>query len=171
MGARPCSFRETRQIKPVYTNQTTYNTRRSTVTWFSTNQFSHGGTPPPNVSYASIDIDPLFDDQIFSVSISQNAMPTSPPLHQKRGEAYIVSIRDALEPHSFYKQLLQWDSSLIAPQVPSIADAIVNGGLHVCADGAYMPDLHQGAQAWAFSTTEQTILWKNVGPLLASPLL
>jgi hypothetical protein len=88
----------------------------------------------------------------------------------KEGDVHIVFNEGTPEPHSFYHRLLQWDMSLIAPQVTPIAAAIMSGDLHVCADGAYMPDLQQGAHAWVFATTDQTILWKNVGPSPGFPI-
>jgi hypothetical protein len=160
-----------RRHKQICANQTNHNTRRSAVPWFSTTKFSEEDSLPANALNASMDVDPLFDDHLFRVSVSPNAMPNRPPMVcPKGGDMHIVFNEGTPEPHSFYHQLLQWDMSLIAPQVTPIAAAIMSGDLHVCADGAYMPNLQQGAQAWVFATPDQTILWKNVGPSPGLPI-
>jgi hypothetical protein len=152
-------------------HQSNHNTRHSSVPWLSTNHFSEVTSKPADAIVASMDIDPLYDDHLFRVSVSPNAMPNHlPTVCLKGGDAHIVFKEGTPEPHSFYHQLLQWDMSLIAPQVTPIADAIRNGDLHVCADGAYMPDLQQGAQAWVFSMADQTILWKSAGPSPGLPI-
>jgi hypothetical protein len=161
-----------RRYHQICVHQSNYNTRRSSVPWFSTNHFSDVTSKPADAIVASMDIDPLYNDHLFRVSVSPNAMPNHlPTVCPKGGSAHIVFKEGAQEPHSFYHHLLQWDMSLLAPQVAPIADAIRNGDLHVCADGAYMPDLQQGAQAWVFSTADQHILGKLLDLLLAYILI
>ena len=67
-------------------------------------------------------------------------------------------------PHPYYQQLLNWNTNTILPAIPSIATALVNGTLHICADGSYIKETLQGSHAWVFATSKQHIIWKGAGP-------
>ncbi len=87
-------------------HQSVHNTRRSTMVWYNVNYYIVTGEPPVSALPATMDIDPLFDDTLFHVSISHNGIPTPlpPPLAESEN---IIYNEGSPAPHSFYNQLLQ----------------------------------------------------------------
>jgi hypothetical protein len=77
---------------------------------------------------------------------------------------HVLPSEDGFTPHPYYAQLLNWDSTELLPAIPSIALALREQVLHICADGSYFKDNKQGNQAWVFANDRRQILWKGAGP-------
>jgi hypothetical protein len=133
-----------------------YTTRSSTQLWFSLSTNNHSAIVEQALVPASILLDPPFDDDIFSISISPTTLPSEEHValtdHILRDES-----NDTLTPHPYYLEILQWDKNSISMCVPAINDAITLHDLHICADGASRKTVGQGSHAWVFSTSDRNI--------------
>jgi hypothetical protein len=118
--------------------------------------------PPEDCLPATIMLDPLYDEDLFTATASQNPMPSPAP--DPTGTNDITITNDCHTPHPFYQHLLQWSTDHLSPYTFCIASPLTGGVLHICADGAYIKEFQQGSHSWILSDSNQNILWKGVGP-------
>jgi hypothetical protein len=67
--------------------------------------------------------------------------------------------------------LLQLDKSDVARYLGDILEALRQADLPSCSDGAFLPDIGQGAHAWVFARGDGTIIFKGCGPANDHPTL
>jgi hypothetical protein len=112
---------------------------------------------------ASITHNHATDGSLFQVSVSTSHMKPI-TAHSNPGHVIGGDSSGKIQPHPFYREILQWNSNEITASYSAIAHAIECSDLYICADGAYIKSVSQASQAWVFSDGKQNILWKGAGP-------
>jgi hypothetical protein len=86
------------------------------------------------------------------------------------GNAHFMIEGGVKEPYPFYINLFQWDTNDIMPKLAAITEAILQGdGLFICANGSFIKEREQGAQAWVLAGSNGTVLWRGAGPSVGNP--
>jgi ribonuclease HI len=121
---------------------------------------------PPEALPATKDIDKFYDENLFTVSLSPNHFLNTEANHS---EAHLITADNVLQPHPSYHSLLQLDKSDVAHYLGDISEALRQADLHICSDGAFLPDIGQGAHAWVFARGDGTVIFKGCGPANGHP--